>query len=112
MSRTDPIGFGQAAARTVLAQDRLRVLPGGGGRNGQLRHVRNLRPSQPTTTVPLELSLQDVTVLLAALGQYGVPASVAAIAERISGQMHPSLLPAWLSDDDAPAHGIPRPVSS
>ena len=74
-------------------------------------HVDNLRPSQPTTMLPLELSLHDVTLLIAALGQHGLAPSLAAIAERISGQVHPSLLPAWADRDTCPPHGIERPVT-
>ena len=107
----DPIAHGRAAAHATLAQDRRRFTVHDGGRQSTLlhdrRHVANLRPLTPTTLVDLSLPLQDVHLLLVALGQ--AAPTLQAVAERISGQMHPSLLPAWMDADDCNPHGMVRP---
>ena len=70
-------------------------------------HVLNVRPQHPTSTDTLHLSRQDIGLLVAALNAPGVASALAAVGARIANQAHPSLLPRI---DDAPAHGIARPV--
>lgn len=96
----DPLGQAVRAAASTLAQDahpRLTVLRGGGGVAGQVR---------PPLVAHIELNEADVRLLLQALTYPGVTPRLAAVGERIAGQLHPSLL------EHAPAAGIPRPGAS
>lgn len=99
----DPIALGKSVARAALHQDRhtrLTALPGGRGVPGQAR------PTRSPIVAHIELDAVDVRLLLQALNYPGVTPRLAAIGERISGQLHPSLLP---SADDCSPHGMERP---
>ena len=98
----DPIALGESIARTSLTQDgrHLRAVPGAGGVPGQVR------PGKPVGVQTFTLSARSVQTLLAALGGSG-SSVLHAIADDLSGQVHPSLLP---SADWCSPTGMERPL--